>query len=154
MSRRNNHILLFVLVMALLFLGYLRNSYYIHLNLEGHPFFQRMTRTGAMYLEDGGVVRAREGAKLLSVIQYGCLFLIVHTIVLWVAFKDKGVLTMHLVAYFGLSLLSLIMFLVYNRFPAIEGLYFYASFVKNFLLSPLYTGVAYIFVKYLPKLVH
>ena len=153
MNRKNSTVLLSVLVLLLLFLAYLRNSYYLHLNFSGEPMLDRMTKSGAMILGNENIVPATRSVKFWSVVQYWVFFLVVHTAVLWAAFNNSKVLRIHWLTYFALSAVSVFIFVLYQQFHALSGLYIYASFIKNFLLSPLYTAVAYIFVKYFAKIV-
>ena len=148
----------FVSVFALIALAYMRFTWYLDLNTSGRPLLVRIHQAGkaqehSVDFSQNNSPVANENLRIRSILVYWILFGLTNMALLGLYFKNKFAVISHIVLYLALSLLSLALFAFWKYLLPEDFLFQAASKVKNFLLTPLYSGLVFIFVKYFDSFV-
>ncbi len=145
-------------ILTLFALAYMRFTWFVDLNASGRPLLVRIHQMGkaqehsAYFLQNNRPV-VNDNLRIRSVWAYWILFGLINMALLGSYFKNKFAVIAHIVLYLALSLLSLALFAFWKYFIPEDFLFQMASKVKNFLLTPLYSGLVFIFVKYFDSFV-
>ena len=134
----------FIFIFPLLFilgLSYLRYTYVINPNLHGDPI---LISIGQM----GWSIKATSLTNIKSILIFWALFLLGNAAFFTTIFKSKKYVKAIVIFYLLISFFSGLFFgLDYLGLRSIT-LFNLASILKNFLLSPIFTGIVYIVFKY------
>ncbi len=145
-------------LLALLALAYMRFTWYMDINISGRPLLVRInkaekTETLQAPSTQKGAMVVSESLKMRSVAVFWILFGFANMALLGSYFRNRFAIAAHLALYGMLSLLSIVLFALWKySFPE-DFLFQIASKIKNFLLTPLYSGLVFIFVKYFDSFV-
>ena len=136
----------------------MRFTWYLDVNISGRPLLVRIstvekTLNENMTDEPGNLIVKKGNLKISSVIAFWVLFGLANALLLWAFFGTGFAWSAHLALYGMLSLLSLALFAVWKFLLPEDFLFQTASRIKNFLLTPLYSGLVFIFVKYFDSFV-
>jgi hypothetical protein len=139
-----------VLVIFLLLLSYMRSTYLINFSIADAPAFihyrdaslqgHRVDLQAEPSLSDNGRMR------LASAAVYWVLFLAMNALFFYVAW---GRLWMYrvLIVFLCVSVASALLLLLGRIGGFTDAMYSLSAHIKNFLLSPVFTATAYIFVR-------
>jgi len=145
------YLALIFLVIVIFVLSYIRHSYILNFNCHGEPQV-----VGIGSVEDIHALDSIKSAKntvpfkqrLYSTFLFWILFFILHSAVIYVFVPNDKAFIIHIILFLFLSALSAFILGLNLYLIDRNELYSFASRIKNFLLSPVYTFVTAIFVKY------
>ena len=158
-NRKVYHKIIFILSILILFIiSYLRFTYYINPNLSDEPWQIKMKNgvhgsENLWDLNEESSPEIRIGIKSRSIIVFWIFFGLTNYFLIRFWGDSEFDRIFYLITWFGLTFIILI-FMGFHVILKPEQI-FYGLFTKtkNFLLSPLYTGVVFIFVKFFNRIV-
>jgi len=153
-----NNILLIGFVVLLFIVSYLRYTYYINPNFSGEPVWIKIAEAKQQskgILDFNTIIYPVIDNIIMgkSIIVFWILFGIINVSLFKSWRNKKEDVMLFLLTYGGLSMI--IVFFMGLHFVFRPEMVFFGLFtkIKNFLLSPLYTGVIFIFAKFFNRIV-
>ena len=145
------YLALILLVIAVFGLSYIRHSYILNFNCHGEEQVVRIGSVEDIHTVDS--IKSVKGTepfrqRLYSTFLFWILFFILNSAIIFIFVPTKEAIITHIVLFVFLSVLSAFILGLNLYLIDRNELYIFASRIKNFLLSPVYTFVAAIFVKY------
>lgn len=132
-------ILPFILILAL---SYWRYTYIVNPNFSGEPFLIQIKSDGASF-------EAYSLVKIKSVITYWLLFFAANLLLFKIAFAERHISKIAVFLFLLVSAISAVVFVLYYIFNSM-AFYTLGSMLKNFALSPVFSAITYLVLKYLP----
>jgi hypothetical protein len=145
-------------IILLFAISYLRFTYYINPNFSGEPIWIKIAGIELYYsdlVEYDHINRldARLSVKIKSIIVFWILFAFNNLLLFKFWRSNKNDLIFMLLTWGGLSLIIIIFMGIHFVLKPEQVFFGLFTKIKNFQLSPLYTGVIFIFAKYFNRIV-
>ena len=153
-----NKVLFAGLIVLLFIISYLRFSYYINPNFSGEPVWikiagARMDNLGLLDFNENNTLDINNMVKAKSIIVFWFLFGILNFTIFKSWRNQQQDTLLFFLTWGGLTLLIIFFMGLHFLFRPEQVFFGLFTKIKNFLLSPLYTGVIFIFAKFFNRLV-
>ena len=156
-SNTTQYLLLAISLIFLFIISYLRFTWYINPNFSGDPLLIKIqgagVNSGLLGVDEDINIDIHTRIRVRSILVFWILFGLVNILFCfqWKNFKQKirGII----LTYGGLTLILVFLLGFHMILRPEEVFYKMFSIIKNFLLSPLYTGVIFIFVRFFNRIV-
>ena len=160
MKRKTNIIkysLLAISLIFLFFISYLRFTYYINPNLSGDPILIKISEANMNMepIESGRIndLDINTWIRGRSIMVFWLIFGLANLLFCFLGKDFKQNFMPFIISYAGFTFLILIFAGLHFILSPEVVFYKLFSIIKNFLLSPLYTGVIFIFVRFFNRIV-
>jgi len=128
-------------LLFILGLAYWRYTYILNPNLAGEPFLIEIQKLGR-------IISANSPVNIKSIIIYWTLFFLGNVALFLTLFSSLEKTKTVLFFYLLLTFMSILFFGIDAFLIKSQSAFSLASILKNFLLSPMFTSIAYIMVEY------
>ena len=131
----------FLPLIFILLLSYWRYTYILNINFQGDPFFIPIRSNYNHVITPDSITNIK------SIITYWLLFFIGN--LMFFSWKFSRKTAQGLAVFYLFFTFASVFFFAFHRFVVSEPVFYTGgSNIKNFLLSPIFTGVAYLLWKY------
>lgn len=132
--------LLFIIVTA-----YWRYTYMLNPNFSGEPFLIKIIKGNSLANQR---YDANSLTNIKSIILYWLLFFAANTVFFRTAFHSRKKANSIIALFLLISFVSALFFAVHAFWFKSVALFNLASILKNFILTPMFTAIAYIMIAY------
>lgn len=151
-TRKAKSIRIIFLILMLLGCSYLRYTYVLNPNLSGEPPLisiegSKRWAQHSLDLNSPADLNINQFIKGKSIILFWLMFGLLDYLLVWYWRGKRQDIHLFLVTYLGLTLISLIFLALHFLFKPDKVFFSLFSDIKNFLLTPLFTGIILIITR-------